>query len=79
MWNEFVGLGWHRVLMLGCLFVMGAIFVLIMGSILRHRQVNKGASFHRSLFVELMWTLIPLVIVLLTVFPAVQQVFARAL
>lgn len=75
MLNGFLEWDAHRVLMLVCLLVMGAVFLLLLGSIVRHRQRNSGTSFHRLFVVELMWTLVPLLIVVCAVFPAVQQVF----
>jgi heme/copper-type cytochrome/quinol oxidase subunit 2 len=75
MLNGLLELDAHRVLMLVCLLVIGLVFLLLVGSIFRHRQLNPGASFHRLFVVELMWTLAPLLIVICAVFPAVQTVF----
>jgi cytochrome c oxidase subunit 2 len=64
------------------LIVCAVIFVLVFGvmfySIFKHRKSlgHKPASFHESLTVEIVWTVIPFIIVILMALPATKTVVA---
>lgn len=64
------------------LITCAVIFVLVFGvmfySILKHRKSlgHKPASFHESVTVEIVWTVIPFIIVILMALPATKAVVA---
>ena len=64
------------------LIVCTAIFVLVFGvmfySIWKHRKSvgHKAASFHESVTVEIVWTIIPFIIVILMALPATKVIVA---
>ncbi|HWL75836.1 MAG TPA: cytochrome c oxidase subunit II, partial [Burkholderiaceae bacterium] len=64
------------------LIICGAIFVLVFGvmfySIWKHRQ-SKGAvaaNWHENTMVEIVWTVIPFIIIILMALPATRTVVA---
>jgi cytochrome c oxidase subunit II len=63
--------------MLGiCLAIFIAVFGVMFYSILKHRKSlgHKSASFHESTTVEIAWTIVPFVIVILMALPATKTV-----
>jgi cytochrome c oxidase subunit 2 len=65
--------------MLGiCLVIFIAVFGVMFYSILKHRKSlgHKAASFHESTAVEIGWTVVPFVIVILMALPATKTVVA---
>jgi cytochrome c oxidase subunit 2 len=65
--------------MLGiCLAIFIAVFGVMFYSILKHRKSlgHKAASFHESTAVEIGWTVVPFVIVILMALPATKTVVA---
>jgi cytochrome c oxidase subunit 2 len=65
--------------MLGiCLAIFLAVFGVMFYSILKHRKSlgHKAASFHESTAVEIGWTVVPFVIVILMALPATKTVVA---
>jgi cytochrome c oxidase subunit 2 len=71
---------WLHYLML---YICGAIFVLVFGvmfySIFKHRKSKgyKAADFHESTTVEIIWTIIPFIIVIGMALPATKVVVAQ--
>ncbi len=65
------------------LYICGAIFVLVFGvmfySIFQHRKSKgaKSADFHESTTVEIIWTVIPFIIVIGMALPATKAVVAQ--
>ena len=72
-----------RTLHYGLLIVCAAIFVAVFGtmfySILKHRKSvgHKAAHFHESVAVEIAWTIVPFIIVVLMGFAATRTVVAQ--
>ena len=65
--------------MLGiCLVIFLAVFGVMFYSILKHRKSlgHKSASFHESTAVEIAWTIVPFLIVVLMALPATKTVVA---
>ncbi len=65
--------------MLGiCLAIFIAVFGVMFYSILKHRKSlgHKAASFHESTAVEIGWTVVPFVIIILMALPATKTVVA---
>jgi len=61
-----------------CLVIFLAVFGVMFYSILKHRKSlgHKSASFHESATVEIAWTVVPFVIVVLMALPATKTVVA---
>lgn len=61
-----------------CLAIFLAVFGVMFYSILKHRKSlgHKSASFHESTSVEIAWTVVPFVIVVLMALPATKTVVA---
>lgn len=65
--------------MLGiCLAIFLAVFGVMFYSILKHRKSlgHKSASFHESTAVEIAWTVVPFIIVIMMALPATKTVIA---
>lgn len=65
--------------MLGvCVFIFVAVFGVMFYSILKHRRSvgHKAANFHESTRVEIAWTVIPFIIVILMALPATKTIVA---
>ena len=65
--------------MLGiCLAIFLAVFGVMLYSIMKHRKSlgHKAASFHESTAVEIGWTIVPFVIIILMALPATRTVVA---
>ena len=70
---------WLHYFMLGiCSLIFVAVFGVMFYSILKHRKSlgAKPASFHESVGVEIAWTVVPFVIVILMALPATKVVVA---
>lgn len=61
-----------------CLAIFIAVFGVMFYSMLRHRKSlgHKAASFHESTSVEIIWTIIPFLIIVLMAVPATKTVVA---
>ena len=65
--------------MLGiCLAIFLAVFGVMLYSIMKHRKSlgHKSASFHESTAVEIGWTIVPFIIIILMALPATRTVVA---
>ena len=74
--EEQVWLHWFMLIICTVIFV--AVFGVMFYSIWKHRKSvgHKAASFHESLKVEIAWTVVPFVIVILMALPATKAVVA---
>jgi len=68
----------HNMMMVICLAIFFAVFGVMFYSILKHRKSKgaKAANFHESTTVEIIWTIVPFVIVILMALPATKVVVA---
>ena len=68
----------HWFMMVVCAVIFLAVFGAMFYSIFKHRKSkgNKPASFHESTTVEIIWTIIPLIIVIGMALPATKTVVA---
>ncbi len=72
--------GWlHWFMLIICTVIFVAVFGVMFYSIWKHRKSvgHKPASFHESVKVEIAWTVIPFVIVILMALPATKAVVAQ--
>ncbi len=68
----------HNGMLIVCLVIFVAVFGVMFYSILKHRKSlgHKSASFHESVSVEIAWTIVPFVIVILMGAAATRTVVA---
>jgi len=68
----------HTLMMIICLVIFVAVFGVMFYSIFKHRKSlgHKPATFHESTTVEILWTIVPFVIVILMALPATRTVVA---
>ncbi len=68
----------HWMMLIACLVIFIAVFAVMFYSIWKHRKSKgaKPASFHESVSVEVIWTLVPFVIVILMALPATKVLVA---
>jgi cytochrome c oxidase subunit 2 len=68
----------HHWMMGICLAIFLAVFGVMLYSIMKHRKSlgHKAASFHESTAVEIGWTIVPFVIIILMALPATRTVVA---
>jgi len=68
----------HTLMMVICVVIFLAVFGVMFYSIFKHRKSlgHKAASFHESTTVEIAWTVVPFLIVILMALPATKTVVA---
>ncbi len=68
----------HWFMLIVCTVIFVAVFSVMFYSIWKHRKSkgHKAATFHESVVVEIVWTVIPFVIVVLMALPATKVVVA---
>ena len=68
----------HYFMMIICLVIFVGVFGVMFYSIIKHRKSKgaKPANFHESTTVEIVWTVVPLIIVVLMALPATKVVVA---
>jgi cytochrome c oxidase subunit 2 len=68
----------HTLMLIICLVIFIAVFGVMFYSIIKHRKSvgHKPATFHESTAVEIAWTVVPFVIVILMALPATKTVVA---
>ena len=68
----------HNLLLVICLVIFIAVFGVMFYSILKHRKSlgHKPATFHESTAVEIAWTIVPFLIVILMALPATKSMVA---
>ena len=72
--------GWlHWFMLIICTVIFIAVFGVMFYSIWKHRKSvgHKSANFHESVKVEIAWTVIPFIIVILMALPATKAVVAQ--
>jgi cytochrome c oxidase subunit 2 len=69
----------HTYLLLVCVVIFVVVFGAMFYSILKHRKSlgHKAANFHESTTVELVWTIIPVLILAAMAYPATKVVLAQ--
>ena len=69
----------HWMLLIVCTVIFVAVFSVMFYSIWKHRRSRgaKSANFHESVSVEVIWTIIPFVIVVLMALPATKVLVAQ--
>ena len=68
----------HWMMLILCTVIFVAVFGVMFYSIWKHRKSvgHKAANFHESVTVEIVWTIVPFVIVILMALPATKVVVA---
>lgn len=68
----------HSFMLIICLLIFIGVFSVMFWSIIKHRksQGAKAANFHESTTVEIAWTVVPFIIVILMALPATRVVVA---
>jgi cytochrome c oxidase subunit 2 len=71
-------LNFQAILMLVCLAIFALSFSALLLASWRHHRAAKvlGANFHGDLWVEISWTVVPCVIVLVLIWPTVKAIWA---
>ncbi len=69
----------HWMMLILCTVIFVAVFSVMFYSIWKHRKSkgHKAANFHESVTVEIVWTVIPFIIVILMALPATKLVVAQ--
>lgn len=69
----------HDMMMVICVAIFVAVFSVMFYSIWKHRKSrgHKPATFHESVKVEIIWTIIPFIIVILMALPATKVLVAQ--
>jgi cytochrome c oxidase subunit 2 len=68
----------HNMMLILCTVIFIGVFGVMFYSILKHRKSlgHKAANFHESVKVEIAWTVVPFIIVILMALPATKTVVA---
>jgi cytochrome c oxidase subunit 2 len=68
----------HWFMLILCTVIFVAVFAVMFYSIWKHRKSvgHKAANFHESVTVEIVWTIIPFIIVILMALPATKVIVA---
>ncbi len=68
----------HNFMLIVCVVIFIAVFSVMFYSIWKHRKSvgHKAANFHESVTVEIIWTAVPFIIVILMALPATKVVIA---
>jgi cytochrome c oxidase subunit 2 len=68
----------HSFVMIVCVVIFVGVFGVMFYSIIKHRKSvgHKAANFHESTTVEIVWTVVPFIIVILLALPATKVVVA---
>lgn len=68
----------HYFMLVICTLIFVGVFGVMFYSIIKHRRSNgaKAANFHESTTVEIIWTVVPFIIVILMALPATKTVVA---
>jgi len=68
----------HWFMLIVCTVIFVAVFAVMFYSIWKHRKSkgHKAANFHESVTVEIVWTIVPFIIVILMALPATKVVVA---
>ncbi|MDQ6685226.1 MAG: cytochrome c oxidase subunit II, partial [Pseudomonadota bacterium] len=68
----------HNFMLVICVVIFLAVFGVMFYSILKHRKSKgaRAANFHESTTVEIAWTVVPFIIIILMALPATRVVVA---
>ena len=68
----------HNFMLIVCMVIFIAVFGVMFYSIIKHRKSKgaRAANFHESTTVEIAWTVVPFIIVILMALPATRVVVA---
>src|SRR5688572_26649293 len=69
----------HNAMMILCTVIFIAVFSVMFYSIWKHRKSvgHKAANFHESVVVEVIWTIVPFIIVIVMALPATKVLVAQ--
>ena len=69
----------HWMMLIICTVIFIAVFSVMFYSIWKHRKSKgaKSANFHESVTVEVVWTIVPFIIVILMALPATKVLVAQ--
>ncbi len=69
----------HWMMLIICTVIFIAVFSVMFYSIWKHRKSKgaKSANFHESVTVEVVWTIVPFIIVILMALPATKKLVAQ--
>src|SRR4051794_36371135 len=69
----------HTIMMILCTVIFVAVFSVMFYSIWKHRRSKgaKAANFHESVTVEVVWTIVPFIIVIAMALPATKVLVAQ--
>jgi cytochrome c oxidase subunit 2 len=69
----------HATLMLVCMLIFALSFAALLLAAWRHHRAEQvtGGNFHSDLWVEISWTIMPCVIVLVLVWPTVKTFWVQ--
>ncbi len=69
----------HNAMMVLCTVIFVAVFAIMFYSIWKHRKAagHKAANFHESVVVEVIWTIVPFLIVIVMALPATKVLVAQ--
>ena len=69
----------HWMMLIICTVIFIAVFAVMFYSIWKHRKSRgaKSANFHESVTVEVVWTVVPFIIVILMALPATKVLVAQ--
>jgi len=69
----------HNWMLVGCTLIFIAVFAVMFYSIWKHRKSvgHKAANFHESVVVEVIWTVVPFLIVIVMALPATKLLVAQ--
>ena len=69
----------HTIMMILCTVIFVAVFAVMFYSIWKHRKSvgHKAANFHESVVVEVIWTIVPFLIVIVMELPATKVLVAQ--
>ncbi|HEY6644416.1 cytochrome c oxidase subunit II transmembrane domain-containing protein [Povalibacter sp.] len=70
--------GVHAAVLWGCILVMAGVFALMIHSIATFRRAAAGNPHPRNATAEVLWALVPIIIVIATAAPAVHSLMAPA-
>ena len=71
----------HEYVMILCTVIFVGVFAFMFYSVYAHRKSvgREAANFHKNIGVEIAWTVIPLIILVVVAWPVTKTVIAQAL
>ncbi|MDU0810781.1 MAG: cytochrome c oxidase subunit II transmembrane domain-containing protein [Burkholderia sp.] len=71
----------HIITLLLCTIIFVSAFIMIFYSLFEHRKskVEGASNFHKSIVTEIIWTILPFIIVVLMALPATKSVLGLSL